>query len=193
MAPSLRRPSAEPVALAGEAWPRPYGDPARSQLRWRARHGPAPTATQRGASCAGGRGMAPPLRRPSAEPVALAGEAWPRPYGDPARSQLRWRARHGPAPTATQRGASCAGGRGMAPPLRRPSAEPVALAGEAWPRPYGDPTRSQLRRGEAMPRPPASNRGCPEPVSQVMNQHTHFNIGAELIHCLISLPPNSGS
>ena len=23
-----------------------------------------------------------------------------------------------------------------------------------------------------MPRPPASNRGCPDPVSQVMNQHS---------------------
>ena len=49
-----------------------------------------------------------------------------------------------------------------------------SLAGEAWPRPYRHPTRSQLRRGEAMPRPPASNRGCPDPVSQVMNQHANL-------------------
>ncbi len=105
---------------------------------------------------------------------SLAGEAWPRPYGDPTRSQLRWRARHGLAPTGAQRGANCAGGRGMASPLQAPNAEPIALAGEAWPRPYGDPTRSQLRRGEAMPRPPASNRGCPDPVSQVMNQHANL-------------------
>ena len=49
-----------------------------------------------------------------------------------------------------------------------------SLAGEAWPRPYRHPTWSQLRRGEAMPRPPASNRGCPNPVSQVMNQRTQL-------------------
>ena len=61
-----------------------------------------------------------------------------------------------------------------ASPLQAPNAEPIALAGEAWPRPYGDPTRGQLRRGEAMPRPPASNRGCPDPVSQVMNQHANL-------------------
>ena len=32
-----------------------------------------------------------------------------------------------------------AGGRGMAPPLQAPNAEPIALAGEAWPRPHRRP------------------------------------------------------
>ena len=35
----------------------------------------------------------------------------------------------------------------------------------------GSPVSGRSLAGEAMPRPPASNRGCPNPVSQVMNQH----------------------
>ena len=38
----------------------------------------------------------------------------------------------------------------------------------------GNLERSEIRRGEAMPRPPASNRGCPDPASQVMNQHANL-------------------
>ena len=147
-------------SLAGEAWPRPYRHPRGANCAGGRGMASPPQATQRGANCAGGRGMASPLQAPNAEPIALAGEAWPRPH-------------------------------------RRPNAEPIALAGEAWPRPYrhptrsqlrwrarhgpaptGDPTWSQLRRGEAMPRPPASNRGCPDPVSQVMNQHTTLDLSA---------------
>ena len=168
------RPNVEPIALAGEAWPRPYRHPAWSQLRWRARHGLAPTGTQRGAYCAGGRGMASPLQAPSVEPQD---HAWPTPSSAttastmcrrrprPSRGRLphtptrhttgalRWRARHGLAPTGDPAWSL----------LRWRARHGLA--------PTGDPARSQLRRGEAMPRPPASNRGCPDPVSKVMNQH----------------------
>ena len=106
-----------------------------------------------------------------AERRRIRPEASPRPYRHPAWSQLRRRTRHRPARTGTQRGANFAGGRIMAMPIQAPSVEPIAVAGDASPRPYRHPTWSQLRRGEAMPRPLSSNRGCPNPVSKVMNQH----------------------
>ena len=57
------------------------------------------------------------------------------------------------------------GGRGMA-------SENVGDAGEAWPRPYAVRSTGVARRGEAMPRPPLSSRGYPDPVSYVLNPHT---------------------
>ena len=101
-------------------------------MRWRARHGPAPTGTQRGANCVGARHGPAPTGNPTRSQLRRRARHGPAPTGNPTRSQLRRRARHGLAPTGTQRGANCAGGRGIAPPLQAPSVEPIAPAGEAW-------------------------------------------------------------
>ncbi len=101
---------------------------------------------------------------------SLAGEAWPRPYRRPNAEPI-------------------AQGRGMGVcavesreselnrthPVRGPAgASRCARACKTAPAVLWQPRISTAQT--PMPRPPASNRGCPDPVSQVMNQHRRWTI-----------------